>query len=70
MAECPNSRDHTPAPRSYVGRQEWAAAMQRQGSRQTRCPSCNLWVIWRGITPALPPSKYERGCIAVQFGKR
>ncbi len=65
MTECPNAASHTPLPQSYIGRQEWAAAMQRQGSRQGKCPGCRRWEIWRGINAPLPPERYERGCLMI-----
>lgn len=67
---CPRESDHTPAPQSYVGRQDWARAMAQQRSVQRRCPGCGLWVVWNGVKPPISPGLYERGCIAVQFGKR
>jgi hypothetical protein len=43
---CPNIAGHTKGiPAGYGERAEWAMRMGRT-HRQTRCPGCDLYVIW------------------------
>ena len=42
---CPNSANHTPAPRGYLAWHEWAERMS-QTHEQRRCEVCGLWVVW------------------------
>ena len=48
--ECPNSQNHTPCPAGYLAWRDWAKTMTRT-HRQTRCPVCTLWVIWKQKRP-------------------
>lgn len=45
-SDCPNNDQHTPMPRGYVDRAEWAGRQIRAGRTQVRCPGCDLLVIW------------------------
>ncbi len=44
-ATCPNRESHTEGPRDYCGWHAWAERMGKT-HKQSRCPLCNLWVIW------------------------
>jgi hypothetical protein len=63
MDDCAQADLHTPMPASYVGRQEWAAAMARAHFKPTRCPSCNTLAVWLGLGAPVPPAVYEGGCL-------
>lgn len=43
--ECPNLRNHTPAPEGYQAWHHWAEHMTRD-HHQTRCSGCNRMSIW------------------------
>lgn len=49
--DCAKRELHTPAPSGYVAWHEWAASMAHKGNRQSRCPGCDLYVIWAGGRP-------------------
>lgn len=44
---CPDREKHTPEPdpEDHRAWNSWAERMS-QTHRQTRCPTCDLWVIW------------------------
>jgi predicted RNA-binding Zn-ribbon protein involved in translation (DUF1610 family) len=42
-AKCANK--HTPAPRGYIARYEWAQKMSKTHTQIT-CPDCGLYTIW------------------------
>jgi hypothetical protein len=47
--KCPNIESHTKSPRGYLEGHKWARDMSKTHN-QTRCPDCNLWVIWKPKT--------------------
>lgn len=44
--DCPRNELHTHSPEGYIAWHDWAASMNYKGHRQSRCPGCNLYVIW------------------------
>ena len=42
---CPDVLNHTPMPRSYMARYDWAQEMTKTHA-QRRCPRCGFLVIW------------------------
>lgn len=50
-AECPNLREHTPAPDGYVAWHAWAARMNLTHA-QHPCPGCGRLKIWLPRAPA------------------
>lgn len=54
---------HTPQPRGYLARSEWAESMLKT-HKQERCPHCGLWAIW---TPK-PPRATRRAVARVLVG--
>lgn len=45
--ECPDAARHTPVPDGYLARAADAERRTALGQRQTQCPACKLWTIWR-----------------------
>lgn len=43
---CPRSELHAHAPAGYLAWYEWSEAMHAKGRRQSRCPGCDLYLIW------------------------
>lgn len=62
---CPRADQHTPSPQGYMQWHEWARQMS-YGHRQTRCPACRLFVVWKtkGVAkPVLTPAREDRLCL-------
>lgn len=59
-ATCPREAEHTPMPYGYVARQLWSEQKART-HKQTRCPRCQLLVVWVPLpdAPDLPPIEYR-----------
>ena len=43
---CPQADGHTPAPDGYIQWHMWAR-LKAKTHKQTRCPSCGLYEVWR-----------------------
>ena len=57
-SHCPDRDTHSPMPRGYIDRFEWAASMLAHGATHLRCGSCGLYAIW--TPPARPlPKEYR-----------
>lgn len=50
---CPNEREHTSCPASYLAWHEWAEEKAKT-HRQVRCPSCGLFKVWVPRTSPKP----------------
>src|SRR5258708_6401232 len=47
---CSNIANHEPEPEGYIARFEWAKLMGKT-HKQSQCPDCGLWAIWRRFRP-------------------